>query len=272
MITVSVDDQINVAEEIAKMMGEIDPNGTHKPFSDVDAALEFVEENTPDIAWLDIEMPGISGLELSVKIKKLSPKTNIVFVTGHEKFAYQSFQLHASGFILKPATKDALQREIDNLRDPVVNDRKEGGLLRVQCFGNFEVFDQNDHPVKFKRSRSKEILAYMVDRRGALCSVSELCGVLFEDRDQDHALKKQLRVFLSSLKSDLADAGAGKVLVKGWNAYGVDCSMIDCDYLNFLKGDSYAVNSFMGEYMIQYSWAEMTLGELIMKPDSMGGY
>ena len=266
MITISVDDQLNVAEEIASMMGEIDPSGRHKAFEKPEEALAYVKMNRPDVAWLDIEMPGISGLELSLEIKKLSPTTNIIFVTGHEKFAYQSFQLHASGFILKPATIDALKRELDNLRNPV--DIERNGILRAQCFGNFEVFDRDDQPVKFKRSRSKEILAYMIDRRGALCSVGELCGVLFEDREEDRALKKQLRVFLSSLRDDLAKAGAGEVLVKGWNAYGVDCSLIDCDYLDFLEGDPHAVNSFMGEYMTQYSWAELTLGELIMKPDS----
>ena len=265
MKTISVDDEITTAREICRMMGEIDPDGRHEPFSDVKEALKYVEEEKPNVAWLDIEMPGISGLELSMRIKKLSPETNIVFVTGHERFAYQSFQLHASGFILKPATMDALRRELDNLRNPVELPRT--GKLRVQCFGNFEVFDKEDKPIKFKRSRSKELLAYMIDRRGALCSVSELCGILFEDRDQDRALKKQLRVFLSSLKDDLAKVGAEGVFVKGWNAYGVDCSLLDCDYLNYLKGDTHAVNSFLGEYMIQYSWAEMTLGELIMKPD-----
>ncbi len=267
MVTISVDDQFNVAKEIADMMYEIDPAGEHVPFSDTDEALEYVKEENPDVAWLDIEMPGISGLELSMEIKKASPMTNIIFVTGHEKFAYQSFQLHASGFILKPATIDALKRELENLRNPV--EVKRTGILRVQCFGNFEVFDKDDHPVKFKRSRSKEILAYLIDRRGALCSVGELCGVLFEDREEDRALKKQLRVFLSSLKDDLAKIGAADVLVKGWNAYGVDCSLINCDYLNYLKGDNQAVNSFLGEYMIQYTWAEMTLGELIMKPEGM---
>ncbi|MBR1773696.1 MAG: response regulator [Eubacterium sp.] len=267
MITVSVDDQLNVAQEIAEMMYELDPDGEHVPFSDADKALEYVGEENPDVAWLDVEMPGISGLELSMEIKKLSPNTNIIFVTGHEKFAYQSFQLHASGFILKPATIDALKRELENLRNPV--EIKKTGLLRIQCFGNFEVFDKDDQPIKFKRSRSKEILAYLIDRRGALCSIGELCAALFEDREEDKSLKKQLRVFLSALRDDLSKNGAEKVLVKGWNAYGVDCSAVDCDYLNYLKGDSQAINSFMGEYMNQYSWAEMTLGELIMKPDSL---
>ncbi|MBO4863686.1 MAG: response regulator [Eubacterium sp.] len=264
MVTISVDDQPMVSQEIINIMNEIDPEGTHSGYSDISKALDYVKEAKPDVAWLDIEMPVMSGLELSMKIKKLSPNTNIVFVTGHEKFAYQSFQLHASGFVLKPITKEAILRELDNLRNPVEMPRT--GLVRVQCFGNFEVFDKEDRPVKFKRSRSKEIFAYLIDRRGALCSVGELCGVVFEDREEDRSLKKQMRVFIAGLRDDLSKIGAENVLVKGWNAYGVDCSLIDCDYLNYLKGDSVAVNSFMGEYMIQYSWSEMTLGELIMKP------
>ncbi|SEF79576.1 Response regulator receiver domain-containing protein [Eubacterium ruminantium] len=266
MLTISCDDQVNVAEEIARMMGEIDPAGKHVAFGNAPDALKYTKENLPDVAWLDIEMPGMSGLEFAMEIKKISPKTNIIFVTGHEKFAYQSMQLHASGFILKPATIEALRRELDNLRVPVK--KRSTGLLRVQCFGNFEVFDKNDQAVNFKRSRSKELLAYMVDRRGAMCSAGELCGILFEDREEDSALKKQLRVFMSSLRDDLSKLGAGNILVKGWNAYGVDCSLMDCDYYDYLKGDSYAINSFLGEYMLQYSWAEMTLGELLMKPES----
>ncbi len=264
MITISVDDQIQVAEEIIDMMGEIDPSGEHTPFGDPHDALEYIEDVKPDVCWLDIEMPGMSGLELSMEIKKVSPLTNIIFVTGHEKFAYQSYQLHPSGFILKPVTKAALERELANLRNPV--EMKRNGLIKAQTFGNFEVFDQEDNPVKFKRSRSKELLAYLIDRRGAMCTLGELVGILFEDREGDKALKNQVRVFVYSLKDDLKRIGAEKVLVKGWNAYGIDTSLIDCDYFNFLEGDNAAVNSFMGEYMIQYSWAEMTMGELIMKP------
>ncbi len=264
MTTISVDDQVQVAEEIVSMMKEIDPSGEHTPFSDPEDALDFIEDAKPDVAWLDIEMPGISGLELSMEIKKVSPLTNIIFVTGHEKFAYQSYQLHPSGFILKPVTKEALERELANLRNPV--EFKKSGLIKAQCFGNFEVFDKDGQAMKFKRSRSKELLAYMVDRRGAMCTLGELVGILFEDREGDKALKKQIRVFIYSLKDDLKRIGAEEVLVKGWNAYGVDASLIDCDYFKFLEGDNQAVNSFMGEYMIQYSWAEMTMGELIMKP------
>ncbi len=267
MITISVDDQVNVAEEIVRIMKEIDPDGIHESFSDVKNALSTIKLRQPDVAWLDIEMPGMSGLEMAMEVKKASPATNIIFVTGHEEFAYQSFQLHASGFILKPATKEALTRELQNLRTPV--QKRMTGLIRIQCFGNFEVFDKDDQPINFKRSRSKEVLAYMVDRRGAMCTSGELCGILFEDREDANALKKQLRVFMSSLRDDLKKHNAESALVKGWNAYGIDCSTVDCDYYDYLKGESYAVNSFLGEYMLQYPWADMTLGELLEKPDAL---
>ncbi len=269
MITISVDDQIEVSIEIVKLMKKIDPQGEHRAFSDLTKVIEFVREKKPDVAWLDVEMPGKSGLELSAEIKKLSQNTNIIFVTAHEKFAYQSYQLHPSGFILKPVTKEALERELDNLRFPV--QRVQNGLLRVQCFGNFEVFDSEGKPVSFQRSKSKEILAYLIDRRGALCSGNELCGILYEDREQNRSLKAQLRVFLGKLREDLERVGAGKVLIKGWNANGVDCDKIDCDYFDYMRGDSYAVNSFFGEYMMQYSWAEMTMGELRRKPGAFDG-
>ena len=61
--------------------------------------------------------------------------------------------------------------------------------------------------------------------------------------------------------------GAEDVIVKAWNSCGIDTSKVECDYYDYLKGDNYALNSFQGEYMSQYSWAEMTLGELIMGLD-----
>lgn len=264
MITISVDDQINMAEEIVKLMQEIDPEGEHSSYSDAESAISYIKEKLPDVAWLDIEMPGVSGLELAGRIKKVSPETNIIFVTGHEKFAYQSYKLHASGFVLKPITKEDIERELDELRNPIVKDNKKK-LLNVQCFGNFEVFDSSGEVVTFKRTNSKELLAFMIDRKGALCSVNEICTELFEDEEDEKRQKSKLRAWFSSLKEALKNVGAEDVIVKKWNAYGIDTSKVDCDYYNYLAGDRLAINSFQGEYMTQYSWAEMTLGELIMK-------
>lgn len=68
---------------------------------------------------------------------------------------------------------------------------------------------------------------------------------------------------MSALRKDLEAAGAGDVIVKGWNQWAVDVSKIKCDYYDYLKNDPGAVRQFRGEYMSQYSWAEMTTGELM---------
>lgn len=236
-----------------------------------DEALKIIEtekgvQDFVHIAFLDIEMPYISGLEVAKKIQEISPRTNIIFVTGHEKFAYESFRLHPSGFVLKSVTEEAVKNELANLRFPTRHVHKEA-LLKVQCFGEFEVFDKEGNPVRFSRNKSKELFAYMIDRKGELCTTSDFCEVLFENGEDERKLKNQIRVFLKSLRDDLEKVGALEVLVKGWNANGVDCKKLDCDYFDLLREEVYAVNSFQGEYMSQYPWAEMTLGELNMKSD-----
>lgn len=260
MVTLAIDDRLSVAQQISNMMISIDPDGTHQAGDDPSVLLDFVEKERPDIVWLDIEMPDMNGLEMAAKIKGISPDSNIVFVTGFPQYAVDAFGLHVSGFVLKPATEENLRDEIENLRRPVLKD--DDNMVRVQCFGNFEVFGR-DGILKFTRALSKEAFAYLIDRRGAGCTVGEICSVLWEDRQADKKLKSQCRVIMAALKKDLSDAGFGNVLVKNWNTWGVDAAKVCCDYYDFLKRDSGAVNSFRGEYMAQYSWAEMTIGSLI---------
>lgn len=264
MITIAIDDELSFAEQTAQLMQKIDPAGTHTAEQDQQMALETIKKIQPDIVWMDVEMPGMSGLEIAARIKELSPQTNIVFVTGYPDFAVDAFNLRASGYVLKPVTEKGLTDEIEHLRNPVA--KPSDRLLDVRCFGNFEVFYRGNI-VKFSRSISKEAFAYLIDRRGAGCTVGEICSVLWEDRQADSKLKAQCRVIMASLKKDLAAAGADDVLVKMWNIWSVNTDKFHCDYYDFLRNDVNAINSFQGEYMAQYSWAEMTIETLYSMAD-----
>ena len=260
MVTLAIDDVLTDAQLIRDLMTEIDPEGSHYAGSDAAEMQKLAIEVKPDVIWLDVEMKGRSGLEMAAEIGKVLPDSNLVFVTDRAEYAVEAFSLHVSGFVIKPVTKERIREEIAHLRKPIKS-LENSALLRVQCFGNFEAFGR-DGRLKFKRSLSKEALAYLVDRRGAGCTVGEICSVLWEDKQTDKGLKSQCRVIMAALKKDLTEAGAGDVLVKGWNTWGIDTSKISCDYYDFLNNDSAAVNSFRGEYMAQYSWAEMTVGSL----------
>ena len=234
-------------------------------FLDPKEALASVEESakagTPyDIVFQDIEMPGMNGLQLAVGIKKASPDTNLVMVTAYQEYALDAWKLHVSDYLLKPASAEDVRNALANLRKPVQEAApvKEEKRLRAICFGSFEVF-VGDQPVTFHRGRSKELLAYLIDRRGAVCSMAELLGILFED-DNSNSRKSWLRTLVQDLKQSLEAAGVGDVLIKGWNSLSVNCDKIDCDYYKLLEGNPLALNDYCGEYMSQYSWAEMSLG------------
>lgn len=133
--------------------------------------------------------------------------------------------------------------------------------LRVQTFGNFGVF-WDGTPVRFHRSRTKELFAYLIDRRGAGCTMGELISVLWEGRPDTSGVRSQLRSLIADLRGTLEELGEEAVVVKERNLIAVDPQQVDCDYYRFLAGDRGAVNAFQGEYMANYSWAEPTAGAL----------
>lgn len=222
-------------------------------------ALEYAEKHIPDIVFLDVEIQQMDGITLARRLKYINPVINIIFVTSCREQALEAFRLRASGYILKPVTSEAVKVEIDNLRFPVKFDT--GGIY-VSTFGQFDIMVYGKS-IHFGRSKSKEMLAYLVDRRGAGVTRKELAAVLFEDRKYTRSTQDYLNKIVHELEASLSRAGAGDILIKQRNYYAVDTSKITCDMYEYENGNPAAVRRFNGEYMAQYSWGEEMLGQLI---------
>lgn len=261
MTILAVDDEPIALEVLGRAIREAVPSCALFTFTDPWVALEQVKGGSlcPDVAFLDVEMFDLTGLELAKRLKDLYSSVNIVFVTGYAAYMGEAFHLHASGYVLKPATPENIRWELDDLRRPV--ERWDDGRLRVQCFGNFEVF-AGGRPLEFSRSKTKELLAYLVNRRGAMCTVGELAAVLWEDKPNSTAVQSHLRQLVKDLTDTLAAAGAGGVLHKERGRLAVVPEAFSCDYYDFIHGDVRMVNAYMGEYMAQYSWAEFVVAYL----------
>lgn len=222
-------------------------------FISCEDALEFIRSNTVDIAFLDINMRGMGGLSLAEKIIDFCPGCKIVFCTGYEEYAIPAFKLHASGYLMKPISAKDVQAEIDNIKGV----RQSQKLLTVKCFGNFEVYAKGEK-LAFKRSKTKELFAFLVDRNGAGITVAEIGVVLWED-DKDQKNKNYIHQLFRDLRQSLEAVGVGEIFERNNYFYSINPEKIDCDYYNFLKNGK---PEFRGEYMSQYSWAEETCGLL----------
>ncbi len=241
------DEQLQLIRLESAVKKVLPPETEILSYSNPVAAIEQNSETKFDVAFLDIEMPKINGMQLAKKLKAINPSVNIVFVTAYSEYALDAYKIHASGYITKPVNETKIREEMEGLRHPVEIARKN--KIYVKCFGNFEVFC-NGVPLKFQRSKSKEVFAYLIDREGAAINVNELNAVLWEE---DH--KSYLRILIADIQATLKEVGAGDVFIKRFNECFIDVSKADCDAYEYKNNNPDAIRLYRGEYMIQYPWA-----------------
>lgn len=252
MYFLAVDDEENARELLVKEIKKACPEAQVDGFALPKEALAAAAKEAYQVAFLDIEMPQMNGIELAKKLKNILPQLNIIFVTAYRDYGLDAMALHASGYLLKPVSKKAVLKELDNLRYPIAQKQKGA---RALTFGNFD-FLYDGESVRFGRSKSKELLAYLIDRRGQGASKKEIAAVLFEDEPYSVQVQDYVSKIIQDLFQSLKAVGAEKVLVKKHNYYAVNPEAFSCDLYEYEKGLPEAINRFHGEYMSQYSWAE----------------
>lgn len=257
MNCIAVDDEPFALEDLEEAVRLATPDCALSCFTAPGAALEHAKTMPVDVAFLDIELGSINGLVLAKQLKDLCPDAHIIFVTSYEQYAVQAFQLHATGYLMKPVTADTVRRELTFLYGETPTRKR----VRVQTFGGFEMF-VNGQPLQFKRAKAKELLAYLVDRRGGSVTTGEACAVLWEDGIGGSAQKSYLRTLITDLRAALRQVGVEDILVKGWGRLAIDPKRLDCDSYRFLEGDAQAVNSYRHDYLPGYSWAEFSISVL----------
>lgn len=253
MKVICIDDEYLILGRTVSILRRFPQIESIEGFLNGKEALDYLKDHSVDAVFLDINMPDIDGLELARMIRERWENVELVFLTGYNEFALEAFEVHASGYLVKPIEESQLLKEIKNIER--VQKHKPTARIRVVTFGNFELL-VDGKMVLFSRSKSKEILAYLVLKNGTGVSRPELASILWENEFYDRGKQKQLDTYIRSLISTLKEYGIEKIVEMGKGTLRIIPDMIECDYYQYLAGDEEAMSSYIGEFMNAYSWAE----------------
>jgi len=215
------------------------------------ASVEYVQRNKVEVAFLDINMPIINGVELAERLIEANDNILIVFITG---YAHNEMEIsnrigrNLIGFCYKPYNQDTLDKIISKIQVRL----KAKRAVEIRTFGCFDVLINNE-PVKFTGRKSKELLALLIDKCGSFVPMEIAATSLWPDnlpanskrlyRDAVYKLRRDL----ASIELDIVEFGWGQLRL-------INYDNISCDYWDYIKDPN--SNIFCGSYLLpSYEWA-----------------
>ena len=261
MKAVCVDDEKPALEHSVSLCREMLQLTQVDGFTDPREALTWMREHPTDFALLDICMPEMDGITLARGIREISPETAILFVTEHPQYAVEAWEVHATGYISKPLTGERLSDELNyaaEWRRERTGERQVPHIA-VQTFGNFDLIVDGER-VCFARAKSKELFAFLVDKKGIRVSRAEVFQRLWPGEEYTRPRQKQLDVIIRSLRATLREYGISEILQLERGTLRIVPQVIDCDMYRLFAGDVRYENEYQGEYMTPYAWANLTEG------------
>jgi len=231
---VLIDDEIvgtDLLKRLLEKRGDVEVVGV---FNNTAELLKAMPNLSADAAFVDIEMPGMNGLQLAEALRNINEDIEIVFVTAYRQYALDAFRVHAANYLLKPVTRDWLDQALEGIRRrlgrrqgvPVTRD------MRVRCFGGFAVHGrEDDGHVRFPTVKTEELFAYFLVHRNRLVPKWSICESLWPDHEPDKA-SQNLHTTIFRMKKTLREHGIRMQLesVRGYYRFGLD---EPCDYIQF---------------------------------------
>ena len=139
--------------------------------------------------------------------------------------------------------------------------REASAVVEIHTFGYFDVF-VSGRPIMFKSEKAKELFAILVDRRGGYVTADEAISLLWEDEPASPVVLARYRKVALRLKNTLEEYGVSQIVESVNGKRRVSAEYVDCDLYRYLSSPQENASLFHGSYLTNYSWGEVTLGEL----------
>lgn len=248
MRILAVDDELLMLDALTASIRKAAPDAEIVSFRRSSDALVYAVSNSVDVAFLDIRMRGMDGLELGKKLLEIHPELNLIFCTSYDEYVSEAFrEIRCNGYITKPVDAEQIARELSHLRVPLA--AKSAKRIHFQCFGRFEVFLDGE-PLRFESAKTKELLACLVDAAGGITGNQEIIAKLWEDDGRHDSYYKKIR---KDLTDTMERVNCEDILFRQRGGLGINTDKVSCDYYDWRKQNPNQKKPV--EYMTQYSWA-----------------
>lgn len=214
---VAVDDELPALRRAGKLLQAFDRVEVCGLFDSPKKFLEFAltSPDSFELVLLDMEMPGLHGLEVARHLREIRPEVHIVFVTAYEEFARDAFDVEAMDYLLKPFMEEHLARMLSRYdkrtSDAGTADSAEAPAVTVRSFGIFTVTTGQEAPIRFRNSKSRELLAYLHHYKGGPLGKSQIMEELWPGGDTERS-QVNLHSTVYQLRRDLEVCGIQRVV------------------------------------------------------------
>lgn len=211
-------------------------------------ALEWAKEHSIDVAFLDIEMPVVNGIELAKKLREINSNIRIIFVTAYEQYALDAFGVDAIGYLLKPYTSEDIEKQLKRAFYMKDIPKTE---IQIKTMPNLQIW-MNGSPVVLGQTKQVELLAYFIHRGEEGVTKSDAMETLW----LGYSTESVYWTTMSRLKALLEEAGISNLITSRGQAKCINMSIVDCDLYRMLNGDDAAIRDYNGQYLEGYVWAK----------------
>ncbi|MDR0805176.1 MAG: two-component system response regulator BtsR [Enterobacteriaceae bacterium] len=210
-----VDDEQPAREELAELLAEVDELTVVGECSNALEAIQAIHRLQPDVVFLDIQMPRISGLEMTAM---LDPATmpHIVFTTAFDEYAIKAFEQHAFDYLLKPVDYQRLSKTIERLKNAkTVNNNvqilSDVMLKNIPCYGHNRIFLLRLEEVEYLNSEVSGVHVVGTNQSG----YTQLTLKILEEKTPFTRSHRQYLINLDHVSEiQLLDNGAAEVITR----------------------------------------------------------
>lgn len=283
MRIIIIDDELLQLNLLEKRIHELTNYEVIAKHTSPHQGLMAISKLQPDTVFLDVSMPGANGIELAKEIKEAFPMMNIIFLTAHEKYAVDAFNIQADDYLLKPINNERLLQAFSKI-ERISQQQIEINKPYICCFNHLHFHHpQNDTAqlnVKWRTAKAREIFAYLLHYRGKYIRKDVLIEHMWPDEDiklayaQLYSAIYQIRKTLATIEWDIQIISSESSYTLNIENYQVDIDIFVNGITNmpFITHENVSehkklLSLYTGDYFNEedFSWAENKRRRLQLK-------